>query len=283
MKRFCLSILTLVFSLVLISELDATNHKYEKRVILPSRNCGLFSIFFDVLSLLECYEKGIYTGIVVNFGTKGLYYEKKYGPNWWTYYFEPIQIGNINNARILLLNDPNCPVSSWNFEMCAKKELAYDLIKKYVKLKPKIEEKINRFIKENFTSYMIGIHYRGTDKISEAPRVSYEEVVQSVYDLVSMLDVSDYKIFVATDEAGLITYLKSYFPNQLCFSDAIRSTNNTPVHEPKTHPYQAGKDAVVDCILLSKTDYLIRTSSNLSKASTYFNPHLPVIELSQRY
>ena len=43
------------------------------------------------------------------------------------------------------------------------------------------------------------------------------------------------------------------------------------------------ENALIDCILLSKTDLLIRTSSNFSLASTFFNPKLPVIELSKRH
>lgn len=65
---------------------------------------------------------------------------------------------------------------------------------------------------------------------------------------------------------------------------AQRSSNGEPgVHFINKNNYSLGEEALIDACLLSKCDLLIRTSSNLSLWSTYFNPSLPTILLNHRY
>jgi len=60
--------------------------------------------------------------------------------------------------------------------------------------------------------------------------------------------------------------------------NAPRSATNQVVHTgPNRNPYECGEASIIDCILLSQTNVLIRTASNLSECSRYFNPELPVI------
>ncbi len=50
------------------------------------------------------------------------------------------------------------------------------------------------------------------------------------------------------------------------------------VHLDLTLPvsnYQKGKSALVDCLVLAATSYLVKGRSNLSDASLAFNPNLP--------
>jgi hypothetical protein len=132
---------------------------------------------------------------------------------------------------------------------------------------------------------MIGIHYRGTDKNSEAPRLPYEEVTKHLLESIDRLETDQYKIFVATDERAFLDYMISIFQDKVCWIKEVQhSTNNAPLHiNGGDKRFLMGKYALMDCIILSKTNLLLRTSSNLSKVSTFFNPTLEVIELSQRY
>ena len=50
------------------------------------------------------------------------------------------------------------------------------------------------------------------------------------------------------------------------------------IHLDRTLPvsnYQKGKSALVDCLVLAATSYLVKGRSNLSDASLAFNPQLP--------
>ena len=79
-------------------------------------------------------------------------------------------------------------------------------------------------------------------------------------------------------------YMQSTFPGRVTSYSTLRSSNNQPIdYSSSFSPYLRGEEALIDCLLLSKGRILIRTSSNLSLWSTYFNPSLPVVELTKRY
>src|SRR5690606_31893810 len=116
--------------------------------------------------------------------------------------------------------------------------------------------------------FMIGIHYRGTDKITEASYISYDKVLQEIKNQIKNIKV-DFKIFIATDDQNFLDYIKSYFKYKydIVYLNYYRSSNNLPIHINPTKDYSAykiGEDALMDCILLSKCNILIRTHSSLS-------------------
>lgn len=242
---------------------------------------GLFSIFHDILGMLKYYDKGLYQGIEINFEKEGQYYSPEYGDNWFNYYCEPIRFGERKNVLRLYGNAPG--VRDCEIEKLTTRHEAKYLIDKYIRFKPHILERIEQFEIEHLVGhYVIGVHYRGTDKfIEEAPFVSYHAVVQAIKKRIKSLRNEAYKIFVATDEQDLINYLEHSFGNKVCYTDSIRSIDGIPLHFSNHDRYQCGEDAIVDAVLLSRGQYLIRTSSNLSRWSTFFNPDIPVKELSQ--
>lgn len=261
-------------------------------VIMSSRSLsGMFSLFDDVFDLIKRYEVGHYKGIEVDFDDRGIYYEPNLGKNWWSYYFEPINLGKKNNIKkimypanpryIIYFNDRDL----YKEEAINRKEL-FTLIQKYFHVKPHIQKKIDAFEKENFKNYfVISVHYRGTDKVTIAPSVPYEKIPEEVLKVIKMYGNMKYKIFVATDEQAFLNYMITMFGDLVCYNkDSLRSTNGKPVHLNKNFSrYKCGEDAIIDCILLSKGNFLVRTSSNLSRWSTYFNPGIPVVRLNNQY
>ena len=138
---------------------------------------------------------------------------------------------------------------------------------------------------DNFTGYrVIGVHYRGTDKVGEVAAVQYSVIIALIQAEIEI--DPDIKIFVATDEQRFLKEMCKNFPGKVVAIDAIRSTNGYPVHYPSHRGavnYQKGEEALVDCIVLSQCSKLYRTSSNLSSASMRFNPTLEVIVLSKGF
>jgi hypothetical protein len=245
---------------------------------------GFFSIFNTVIGALDFVEKnGV--GMKIDFGTKGCYYDISKGPNWWEYYFEPINFGSHKDAIIKEFTDgQKGPLFGLTAQFKMPKKRAHELIQKYVKIKSRVQEKINAFVRENFKGhYVIGVHYRGTDKWLEAPKVSYEEVYHVIYSNINRRQQVPIKIFIATDDALFLAYIKQKFPHLVCAINAIRSTNGQSVHHGKRDNYKKGEDALIDCILLSKCDLLIKMASNLSDVSIQFNPDIPVIRLNKSY
>ncbi len=123
------------------------------------------------------------------------------------------------------------------------------------------------------------MHYRGTDKFVDARRVPYGEMEREVRS--RLRPDGESRIFVATDEAAFVTYMRERFPGLVAARDMFRSLDGSPIdiiNDDTNH--RKGLDAVVDCLLLSRTHTLVRTASNLGLFATLFNPRLPVTLLN---
>lgn len=253
----------------------------KEYIVMHSRDSGMFSVWMDVLSMVHCYEKGLYDGIEVQFEKEGFYYDKAHGENWWTYYCEPIKIGNCNNVHHVMGDPPGAP--GWIDHKLTRHE-ARAYIEKYIRVKPYIMDIVSQYQIDNFSgNFVISIHYRGTDKFAhESREVPYQNVAKQVDRVIEEKAGERYRIFIATDEQGFLNYMVQRYGNIVCFNqEALRSSDGRPLHLNMKDPYKQGLDTVIDALLLSRGHYLIRTTSNLSRWSTFFNPDLPVHELNQ--
>lgn len=248
-------------------------------ISLSARNAGMFSMCNDVLDLLKGYEFKRFKGIEVNFDDTGLYYSPSFGKNWWNYYFEPIALGSQEVTKIKTQGGyPR--IVAWQNETEENRKEAFRLIQQYIRVKPHILNKIDAFEKTYFKDcFIVGVHYRATDKlISEARFVAYEDITQAIKTIIKAenCESKNYKIFVATDDQNFLDYMVHIFGTLVCYNpDVIRSKNNQPLHyAPDRNPYKCGEDALVDCLLLSKTNFLLKTISSLSRWSIFFNPTL---------
>jgi len=261
------------------SEAKTSPSNQKINFVLDIKNgYGMFSCFTMVLGSLENYEKGIYKGVWVNFGMEGLYYEPTHGPNWWEYYFKPIKLGQLKGSLHHATWQEAHQMAYIGGEKLNRKR-AYALIKKYIQVNDSIQAEVDQIVNHQFANtYVIGIHYRGTDKVTsgEALETNYETVLEAVEQHIAAKNLTDFKIFIATDAEPFIDYISYRFPGKVCFQSAHRSTDDLPVHLQAKEPYQIGREALIDTLLLSRTSYLIRTPSNLSLCSTFFNPNLPV-------
>jgi hypothetical protein len=256
----------------------------------PSWSPGFFSCYQVVVGFLNWYEEqraaGLASGMKVFF-EKGLYFDATVGPNWWEYYFEPIQTSEPPARHVNDIGDTQ--KSAWATAAIStlSRERAGEIIRKYVRVKPHIQDKIDRFVEAHFRNeHVVGVHYRGTDKSSEAPRVAFEVVRKEIQNAVA--GASQWVVFVATDEQGFLDYIRGVFGAKVVCINACRSTNHEPIHHidgawAKTNRYNLGEEAVIDCVLLSRTSVMIRTHSNLSSSAANINPTLPVIDLNHAH
>ncbi len=260
----------------------------QEHIILRSKAYGMFSMLHYVLYFLDKYDQNEITGLDIEFEETGLYYKKELGTNWWEYYFEPIHFQNNieSQEKTIIKEDDYClNPKIIDFEFHTPINRMHYLMNKYIKIKPNILEKANKFKQANFyDNYTIGIHYRGTDKVLEANRVSFNDVLDKVFQIISEIPLHrNYKIFVATDEFFFLHYMIYKFGDKVCYLPCHRSVTSVPVHyDLSFDPYIKGEEALLDCLLLSNTDVLIRTNSNLSLCSKYINPVQQTIELNKR-
>lgn len=272
---------------ICISYLAPLSAAEEFWLIKPtnSKGHGFFSCFNLVLGHLFLYENRFFKnvkGIQVDFGNDGNYYAEEKGPNWWKYYFEPLSLGSKKGAKVIQ-SSHNSNALAWYTRKTLDRAQASSLLHRYVKIQPHILKKVAQFTDTFFSGKVIGIHYRGTDKFTEAPVVSYEEVVLALLEQIGQLENQLFFIFVATDQQSFLDYMESQFPNQVIATKSTRSKDSSNIHVGSENPYLIGEEALVDAILLSKCDVLLRTSSSLSLWSTYYNENLPVILLNHRF
>jgi hypothetical protein len=120
----------------------------------------------------------------------------------------------------------------------------------------------------------LGLHYRGTDKntgsFHQTNPVSYDDFLTLVNDFMNNHEEID-TIFIASDEYPIKQALKHYYPDKKIV-DTGESSFWKNVENSNT--YVKGDQAVLDCLLLSKCKYLIKTQSALSGFAKIFNPKI---------
>jgi hypothetical protein len=275
-----LSILT-IFLFFYFSHYNQKNY-----VVLQAREgAGMFSMFSDVLGLLNAYEQGKVNGLEIDFGKGGVYFSEHSGDNWWMYYCEPIQLGSKKHTLKGTFGDvPNLPER----EFWGTRKQAYQIIQKYIRFKPYILEKVERFSGKYFDrNVVIGVHYRGTDWFTENAFtfLDYSVFAKEVQKTIQALgNPTHFQIFIATDEKGFIEYMGKMFPNHICYlQDNYRSSDKIPLHkDSRYNPAKQGEEAILDCLLLSKSDYFIGTCSNLSQWALMLNPEMHGKDLTNK-
>jgi SAM-dependent methyltransferase len=250
---------------------------------------GFFSIFMTIINYLDLYDKNDIDGLLVDFKGYGLFYEAAYGPNSWEYYFEPIKLGVTSGTSVDFDYSVNIETGriAYLAEIGLSRQRVSELVQKYICVKPAILEEVEQFAADYFQGkFVIGVHYRGTDKSPEAGRVCYEDMETAILHFITQKSLTDFAIYIATDEENFLDYMQKKFEGKIISQNCLRSSDqSSPIHyfnAKNTSPYRTGKEALIDSILLSKCGQLIRTSSCLSLVSTFFNPEIPVIELSKR-
>ncbi len=236
---------------------------------------GLFSEFCAVIGGLAHLDawRDLYSGLQVDFGTDGLYYEPAKGPNWWEYYFEPISTGEAEPGRARLVLPWQHDLFADHVERTMTRVAAAALVRRHIGVKPFIVEQVDRFVADRLQrGTIIGVHYRGTDKSTEHPLVPYTDFIGRLRAEVTPGDT----IFVATDDQRFLDRLQLEMGHAILSRVAHRSVDGSPVHKAPGNGFQKGEEALIDCLLLSRCSRLVRTPSDLGLVATFFNPELPV-------
>lgn len=165
-------------------------------------------------------------------------------------------------------------------------DLAHYLINKYLVIREDIVNEVETFCAQRFAKRrVLGVHYRGTDKILESPMVPYESVRANIERYVQLYPDTEC-IFVATDDLNFLHDVQTnWISREVIYrDDAVRSRDGRSIHEsPYTDKYAVNRDAIVNCLILSRCDALLKTSSILSDWAKLFSPRLPTVILNEPY
>tara|TARA_B100000809_G_scaffold107967_1_gene106456 strand:- start:802 stop:1755 length:954 start_codon:yes stop_codon:yes gene_type:complete len=187
-------------------------------------------------------------------------------------------------AKMRIFNDLNLGLK-WNYNERLNLELVDELIKKYLIIKDNILNEVDAFERKHFfNKNVLGVHYRGTDKKREAKQITYETVLKSISLYLAKYPETNC-VFVSSDESKFINYIENSDIDckVVYYNDSFRSSDNLPIHTVNNNLYEINKDGLVNCLLLSRCNTLIKTPSLLSDWSVLFNPSIRLILLGKPY
>jgi hypothetical protein len=158
------------------------------------------------------------------------------------------------------------------------------LIRKYLEVKEDVVAEVDGFRGQHFgAGPVLGVHYRGTDKVVESPPVPYDRVKRNIEHYLERYPETS-AVFVATDDARFLEYVRAAPVGRRIMyrDDSFRSSDGSSIHESATTDKdRINRDAIVNCLILSRCAALLKTASILSGWSKLFNPALPVVMLNR--
>jgi len=156
----------------------------------------------------------------------------------------------------------------------------------YVRVKPHINEIVDQFVAANFgDGPVLGVHLRGSDKGTADGSVSLMRIVppREYFPRVDayLKSNAQARIFAASDQAQYIQALKSRYGERVISYDALRTYGmKNPFDKDDGEGYRKGEDVLVDCLLLSRCDHLLKCTSAVGEFAMYFNPQLTCEDLN---
>jgi hypothetical protein len=247
------------------------------------RYAGLMSYFVQVVSNLNVV-KNTSNKLYVKFDENMRYQDLRYGKNVWDYYFkQPFNFSSEEVAGAIKIKDV------W-FEgnLSIPPRLTQDviqdsgeIIKTYIHLKSHVQEKIEQFLERNTqpSDKILAVHKRGTDHICDAPLLNTQTYLKCIDEYIDSYD----KLLLCTDEEYIIDEFKQRYGDKLIYYSSIRATenNNIGIHQSVglLDPYKMGEDVIIETYLMSRSDFLIKTVSNVSNAALLINPSLKYVEI----
>ncbi|MEM1249041.1 MAG: nodulation protein NodZ [Acidobacteriota bacterium] len=288
-------------------------------------HAGFFAYVNFALNQLTYAEKHdlrpvVYFGPTSEDGPNA-FYDRRHGDNTWDYYFEPV--AGLTYADLQRrLDDPDDPVEAedvvtlttdqlWEIHCVEPDSIfpyphnmhrntyhedpewypkqrarAHRLIERYVRVKPHVLEKVDKFQREHFgDTRVLGVHMRGTDKgTADGP----PELMRIVRPPEYFPHIDAYteehgpcQIFIATDQKQFVEELEERYGDRVLAYDAFRASGiRNPFEMQDDLSYKKGEEVLIDCLLLSRCDHLLKCTSAVGEFAAYFEPRLSPLDLN---
>jgi hypothetical protein len=274
----------------------------KKFRIIKSRDKGVFSNFLQVLQCLYISELD---GRIPIVDWDIIWHAQKEphngSTNVWEYYFEPVSSYSIDDVNpdkdsVKIANkyrkkgknirgwDRSCwtykvkpPKRCLNNPSRACREAINRIIVKYIRIKKPILNKIDEFYVKNLEGFdLLGVHIRAATGWGHQRNLLFDDYVKPMKKYLLQHDNS--RIFLATDYAPCLKYMRDIFGDKLVNYDChisengyLTVTGSSSILEKKTGGALIGEEAIIDAMLLSKCHKLVHGMSNVSASVMYLN------------
>lgn len=224
-----------------------------------TQNAGLGSMILKVLSQLAVIPADEEVHV---FATSPVY-AKHDSENVWDWYFvnPPLTMDTVDWPDATY-NEEAMPFNTRLGENRSLLESHRRLISRRVSIRFSIYGQARRIIRPEMKT--LGIHYRGTDKSREVPRVPYETVLAQINELLPGHEA----VFLATDEAAAAEWFAVRIPG-LIVNPHKRTDDPNGLHITQGDRQQAD-ETMRDIYCLSLCDTLLVGRGNVSDLALMF-------------
>ena len=220
-------------------DLDISRKKDNKRIAAINMRCGIMAV--DIKSHLEIGAKLEWVLEILAFCE-----EKKLTPQFkFTYpdsdknenYFESFfEIKNKcyqnDSVEFITIHSIGELELEKNYDQILNIKLASSLINKYLVIKNDVLQEVDEFCLGHFANRkVLGVHYRGTDKSQEAPRVTFHNVQRNInYYLERFPETGG--VFLSSDDENFNRFAEncSFVCPVFFRKDTFRSRGKVAIH-----------------------------------------------------
>ncbi|MGF1484090.1 MAG: hypothetical protein ACFBZ8_06980 [Opitutales bacterium] len=154
------------------------------------------------------------------------------------------------------------------------------LTEQYIRPIASVRQAVDSFIAEHLAAQpFLGVHVRLTD----AARGEEDKKVKRAEDYFALADRwaqdNTGPIFLATDSLEAVTLFKQRYGSRVVQREAIRSSDGQSIHGhydggTEGDPITKGLDVLIDALILSRADHLVRGLSAVTVFALCRNPSL---------
>ena len=155
-------------------------------------------------------------------------------------------------------------------------EYGHKIISKLT-INQKIQQQADMWYHDHIKGKCVGVHYRGTDALRENRSLKIDAYISY---LKRVLDKESY-IFACSDQAQFITRMNVAFPDRVIARDIKRSYTFARLHSKGCS--QQAQDALIDMLVLAKTELIYTIGSRFVDCIRFFNSEIKIISLDGRH
>lgn len=208
--------------------------------------------------------------------------------NSWEYFFKPVSnytLNEVYQSKNVIISDNRTSKggfskSNYNSEFKYLNGFQYfgkkhkKISDKYIKIHQDIKDKAAEIYKQFRNKKVMGVCFRGSDQKRSAyqPHNPTEKQIKHITDELIKKYKFD-KIYLCTEDEDYLKFYKKNYGDMLIYSDSYRTTDKKDLFDNNKpdHRYKIGKGNLVDMLVLSKTNYLLFSTSNIPYTAIFFS------------
>jgi hypothetical protein len=155
-----------------------------------------------------------------------------------------------------------------------------------VRIRAALLERVDRFVEARFSEQTLGVQLRGSDKFDFGAgpnlgrKIPPEEYFPHI-DAYLTRHPACGRIFVATDQRQWLQAVERAYPDRvISYSDRSLSDSEANRFHDADEKAARGAEVIIDALLLSRCDHLIKCHAAVGEMALVLNPRLDCLDLN---